>query len=63
VGGTSGYMNFLEAWHDPAHEEHKANRRWAGRSFHPEKFDLAAINRAITSRLRKVRGDYISRTQ
>jgi len=62
VGGTHGYMNFLEAWHDRAHEEHKANRRWAGRAFDPEKCDLAAINKAITSRLRKARGDYISRT-
>jgi len=61
VGGPSGYMNFLEAWHDPAHEEHKENRQWAGRAFHPEKFDLEATNKAIKTGLKKARGDYISR--
>lgn len=56
VGGVTGYANFLEAWHDPEHEEHAANRRWVGRAFDPEKIDLPAVNKAITSALRKSKG-------
>jgi hypothetical protein len=63
VGGTTGYAEFLEAWHDPDHDEHKAMRRWAGRAFHPEKFDLEATDKAVRSAYRKARGDYIFRRQ
>lgn len=31
VGGPHGYAEFLEAWHDPGHDGHKAMRRWVGR--------------------------------
>ena len=58
VGGSSGYQDFLEAWLDPAHEDHKAMRRWAGRAFDPEKFDVSATNKAISRALRKSRGNY-----
>lgn len=58
VGGTDGYADFLEAWHDPSHEEHKAMRRWAGRKFQPEAFDLEATNKAIAKVLRLARGSY-----
>jgi hypothetical protein len=34
------------------HEEHAELRRWAGRRYDPEKFDLAAANRALR-KLRK----------
>ena len=61
VGGTSGYAQFLEVWSDPAHEEHKAMRQWAGRTFHPEKFDLQATDKAVKSACRKARGDYLFR--
>lgn len=61
VGGPSGYTEFLEAWNDPAHEEHKAMRRWAGRTFHPEKFDLQATDKAVKTARRKARGDYLFR--
>jgi hypothetical protein len=47
VGGYPGYADFLEAWLDPEHEEHKAMRRWAGKKFDPERFDLEATNKAI----------------
>lgn len=40
-GGAPGYAEFLEAWRDPAHPGHKEMRRWAGRRFDPEHFDLA----------------------
>jgi len=61
VGGYSGYADFLEAWLDSKHEEHKAVRRWAGKKFDPERFDLVATNKAIAKALRACRGDYRQR--
>lgn len=61
VGGVSGYADFLEAWGDPDHEEHRQMRQWAGRSFHPERFDLAKTDKAVRSAVRKARKDYIFR--
>jgi len=58
VGGPSGYADFLEAWLDPGHEEHKTMRRWAGRKFHPENAHLDHINTAINRALRASKGDY-----
>jgi hypothetical protein len=63
VGGPSGYFGFLEAWFDPTHDEHKAMRRWAGRKFDPERFDLEATNKAIAKALRVSKGDYRFRRQ
>jgi hypothetical protein len=61
VGGYSSYGDFLEAWLDPEHEDHKDNRRWAGRKFDPERFDLDATNKAIAKAMRASRGDYRQR--
>jgi len=58
VGGPQGYAEFLEAWHDKTHDDHKRYRVWAGRSFSPEKFDIDATNKLIRSALRKSRGGY-----
>ncbi|MDW9686708.1 plasmid pRiA4b ORF-3 family protein [Sinorhizobium meliloti] len=58
VGGTSGYADFIDAWLDPDHEEHKAMRRWVGRKFHPEACNLDEINKAIGKALRASKGDY-----
>lgn len=58
VGGTSGYADFLDAWLDPKHEEHKDMRRWVGRKFQPETCDLDQINKAIATAMRKSKGDY-----
>ena len=58
VGGPHGYARFLESWRDPSDEEHKDARRWVGRSFDPEKFNLTAINKAINSAMRRSRGSY-----
>ncbi len=58
VGGYSGYADFLEAWRDPEHEEHKAMRRWAGRKFAPDHFDLEATNKAIAKAMRAAKGSY-----
>lgn len=47
VGGPPGYEDFLAAWKSPKHPEHGAVRRWAGRSFDPERFDLEKVNKSI----------------
>ena len=57
-GGPCGYMEFLQAWRDSGHEEHKAMRRWAGRRFDPEAFDREKAQKAIRSALRRCRGNY-----
>lgn len=61
VGGSSGYADFLTAWLDPDHEDHKHHRRWAGRGFDPEAFDLEKANKAIARALRAAKGDYRAR--
>ena len=48
----------LEAWRDPDHDEHKGMRRWVGRKFDPERFDLEATNKAIARAVRASKGDY-----
>lgn len=53
VGGVGGYAEFLEAFHDPEHEEHHDMRRWAGRGFHPEKFDLERTNKDVRLAVRR----------
>jgi len=58
AGGPSGYADFLEAWLDPDHEEHKAMQRWAGRKFHPESCNLDDINKAIAKALHASKDDY-----
>lgn len=39
-----GYADFLEAIRDPKHEEHAEYLEWIGGSFHPEEFDVDAVN-------------------
>lgn len=58
VGGPWSYGDFVEAWSDPGHEDHKDTRRWAGRKFHPERCNLDDINKAIARALRLSKGDY-----
>jgi hypothetical protein len=53
VGGVGGYFEFLEAFQDPEHEEHQDMRRWAGRAFHPEKFDLQKTNKDVRLAVRR----------
>jgi len=57
-GGPHGYADFVSAWGDRLHEDHKQVRQWVGRGFNPERFDLAKTNKAIASALRRSRGGY-----
>ena len=47
IGGPWGYANFLEAIHDPQHEDHEMFVEWVGDDFDAEAFDLAEINKAM----------------
>lgn len=44
VGGCPGYLDFLEAIHDPGHEEHQDMLAWCGGHFDPAAFDVADVN-------------------
>jgi len=46
-GGVPGYENFLEAIHDPEHEEHKSMNERIGGYFNPVEFDRAKVNRCL----------------
>jgi hypothetical protein len=48
VGGVPGYAELLEAIFDPNHKEHDQYVRWAGARFRPEKFDVKAVNEALS---------------
>lgn len=44
VGGVHGYFEFLEAIHDPSHEEHESVKEWWGGEFDPREFDAVETN-------------------
>ena len=47
VGGSGGYMDFLEAIKDPKNDMHDELLSWIGRKFDPETFHIKAINRKL----------------
>lgn len=44
VGGSWGYVEFIEAIQDPKHERHEELLEWVGGEFDPEAFDIDALN-------------------
>ncbi|HET7340396.1 MAG TPA: plasmid pRiA4b ORF-3 family protein [Methylomirabilota bacterium] len=46
-GGVGGYERMLDVLADPDDPEHDDMRRWVGRRFDPQAFDLAAVNRKL----------------
>lgn len=46
-GGVHGYENLLRVLRDPADEEHADMKRWVGRGFDPEKFELEKVNKKL----------------
>jgi hypothetical protein len=49
VGGPHSYGEFLDILKDSAHEEHADMVRWVGGAFDPTTFNLAGINRRLTT--------------
>ena len=47
VGGPPGYVDFLQAINDPAHDEHASMLEWCGGSFDPTTFRPDNINAAL----------------
>lgn len=46
-GGVPGYENLLRVLTDPADEEYRDMKRWVGRGYDPEKFDLDKVNKKL----------------
>jgi Plasmid pRiA4b ORF-3-like protein len=44
VGGCPGYLEFLEAIRNPAHEAHRTMIDWCGGHFDPTAFDTSEVN-------------------
>lgn len=51
VGGLYGYIEFLEAVHDPTHPDHANMLRWAGGEFNPDDFEIEDINTELARRI------------
>jgi Plasmid pRiA4b ORF-3-like protein len=48
-GSTSGYARMLEVLANPKDEEHGDMKRWVGRGYDPEKFNMAAVNKKLAT--------------
>lgn len=46
-GGPYGYADLVEAMGDVNHPRHEEFVEWIGEEFHPERFDLKAVNKAL----------------
>jgi len=46
-GGIPGYEEFLEALGDNRHPEHRAMKRWIGRPYDPDVFEVDTVNRCL----------------
>ena len=57
-GGPGGFMDFLEAVLDPAHEQHRDMVRWYGGPFDPIGFDEARARFCMENMVRRRRGPW-----
>lgn len=48
VGGPPGYIEFLNAIHDPSHPEHTEMLEWYGAQFDPIAFSVDEVNDALS---------------
>ena len=48
VGGVWGYVNLLQALHDPDHPEHEDCKEWIGDDFDPAAYDIKAVNELLS---------------
>lgn len=46
-GGISGHYENLKIIKDPKHPEYKDTKRWVGRAYDPEKFDIDKVNKEL----------------
>lgn len=46
-GGIPGYHHLLEVLKDKSHPEFPEMKRWVGRGYDPEKFDLEKVNKLL----------------
>jgi hypothetical protein len=53
VGGTWGYYDFLAAVRDTKHPNNRHMLEWCDGPFDPDAFDLAGINQALATILRR----------
>ena len=51
AGGPWGYMDFLEAWHDPGHEDHQNCVMWGTMQGYTGRFDLERVNQTLRWKL------------
>ena len=56
VGGTHGFMEFLEAMLNPLHPEHARMREWYGGRFDPDDIDEREVRIVIQNIARRRRG-------
>lgn len=58
VGGAGGYLEFLEAWNDPTHEQHQDMKRWGKGMYEPE-FNIEQTNKWMREilKLKKIKKD------
>ena len=56
VGGTGGFMEFLEAMLNPFHQEHARMRGWYGGGFDPDDIDERSVRIVIQNIARRRRG-------
>lgn len=47
VGGVQGYVEFLQAWGDQHHPDHRRMRQWVGTYYQPELFSVQQANAAL----------------